>query len=138
MIADVADYSEWKTSRRATGFMFAGILFALKAGLSLGGALSAWIIDAYGTCRTWRRPSARFWHPPRRQRVSGNRTGFVLLCLAVYPIGKTLNLRIQEELVARRRSYSPWRCHSERRGSAAPVPGSHAHSGRADRGPPRR
>ena len=48
MIADVADYSEWKTSRRATGFMFAGILFALKAGLSLGGALSAWIIDAYG------------------------------------------------------------------------------------------
>ena len=48
MIADVADYSEWKTSRRATGFMYAGILFALKAGLSLGGALSAWVIDAYG------------------------------------------------------------------------------------------
>ena len=48
MIADVADYSEWKTSRRATGFMYAGILFALKAGLSLGGALSAWVIDVYG------------------------------------------------------------------------------------------
>src|SRR5271165_2331997 len=48
MIADVADYSEWKTSRRATGFMYAGILFALKAGLSLGGALSAWVINAYG------------------------------------------------------------------------------------------
>ena len=30
MIADVADYSEWKTSRRATGFMYAGILFALE------------------------------------------------------------------------------------------------------------
>jgi hypothetical protein len=48
MIADVADYSEWQTSRRATGFMYAGILFALKAGLSLGGALSAWVLDLYG------------------------------------------------------------------------------------------
>ena len=48
MIADVADYSEWQTSRRAVGFMYAGILFALKAGLSLGGALSAWVIEAYG------------------------------------------------------------------------------------------
>jgi len=60
MIADVADYSEWKTHRRATGFMFAGILFALKAGLSLGGALSAWIIDAYGYVpKTSRSRSAR-------------------------------------------------------------------------------
>ena len=48
MIADVADHSEWVTGRRATGFMFAGILFALKAGLSLGGALSAWIVNLYG------------------------------------------------------------------------------------------
>jgi Na+/melibiose symporter-like transporter len=59
MIADVADYSEWKTSRRATGFMYAGILFALKAGLSLGGALSAWVIDAYGYIRTLHRLSMR-------------------------------------------------------------------------------
>src|SRR5208282_5937097 len=48
MIADVADYSEWKTSRRATGLVFAGVLFALKAGLGFGGALSAWLIGAYG------------------------------------------------------------------------------------------
>ena len=32
MIADVADYSEWRTFRRATGFVYAGIIFALKAG----------------------------------------------------------------------------------------------------------
>ena len=48
MMADVADYSEWKTSRRATGFVFAGIVFALKAGLGLGGALASWILGAYG------------------------------------------------------------------------------------------
>ena len=34
--ADVVDYSEWKTGRRATGIVFATIGFALKLGLSLG------------------------------------------------------------------------------------------------------
>jgi Na+/melibiose symporter-like transporter len=88
--------------------MFAGILFALKAGLSLGGALSAWIIDAYGYV-----PNAA----QSGQALLGIRLGasvypgiamcLVLVCLAVYPIGKALNLRIQEELAERRRSYRP-------------------------------
>jgi Na+/melibiose symporter-like transporter len=104
----VADYSEWKTSRRATGFMFAGILFALKAGLSLGGALSAWVIDAYGYV-----PNA----VQSERALLGIRLGasiypalmlgLVLVCLAIYPIGKTLGLRIQAELAERRRRYQP-------------------------------
>ncbi|HWR13375.1 MAG TPA: MFS transporter [Terriglobales bacterium] len=106
MIADVADYSEWKTYRRATGFMYAGILFALKAGLSLGGALSAWIINAYG-------------YVPNLQQTErallGIRLGaslypalalcVVLVCLVLYPIGKELNIRIQNELMERRKAY---------------------------------
>ncbi|HVS70460.1 MAG TPA: MFS transporter [Phycisphaerae bacterium] len=36
IFADVADYSEWKTGRRATGTIFATIGFALKAGLAIG------------------------------------------------------------------------------------------------------
>ena len=39
MIADVADYSEWKTFRRATAITFAAMIFGLKVGLSLGGSL---------------------------------------------------------------------------------------------------
>jgi Na+/melibiose symporter-like transporter len=94
MIADVADYSEWKTSRRATGFMYAGILFALKAGLSLGGALSAWIINAYGyvpnVVQTERallgiRLGASIY--PALALLLG------LVCLAIYPIGKELGNR---------------------------------------------
>jgi len=106
MIADTADYSEWKTSRRATGFMFAGTLFALKAGLSLGGALSAWIIDAYGYV-----PNVA----QTERALLGIRLGasiypglalvLVIVGLAVYPIGKTLGLRIQDELAQRRKSY---------------------------------
>jgi Na+/melibiose symporter-like transporter len=108
MIADVADYSEWKTHRRATGFMFAGILFALKAGLSLGGALSAWVIDAYGYV-----PNA----VQSQRALLGIRLGasvypaialgLVLVCLAIYPIGKALGLRMQAELTGRRTRYQP-------------------------------
>jgi GPH family glycoside/pentoside/hexuronide:cation symporter len=107
MIADVADYSEWQTSRRATGFMYAGILFALKAGLSLGGAMSAWVIEAYGYV-----PNVA----QSERALLGIRLGAsiypalalvgVLVCLALYPIGKTLGLRIQDELTARRRQYA--------------------------------
>ena len=48
MMGDVADYSEWVNHRRATGFVFAGIVFALKAGLGVGGAICGSIIDAFG------------------------------------------------------------------------------------------
>jgi len=48
MIADVADYSEWKTNRRATAIIFSAMMVGLKAGLSIGGALVAWILSLYG------------------------------------------------------------------------------------------
>lgn len=48
MIADVADYSEWKTNRRATAIIFSAMMVGLKAGLAIGGALVAWILGLYG------------------------------------------------------------------------------------------
>jgi Na+/melibiose symporter-like transporter len=48
MVADVADYSEWKHNRRATAIVFSAMLVGLKAGLSLGGALLTAILAFYG------------------------------------------------------------------------------------------
>lgn len=48
MIADVADYSEWKYNRRATAIIFSAMMVGLKAGLSIGGALVTWILGLYG------------------------------------------------------------------------------------------
>jgi GPH family glycoside/pentoside/hexuronide:cation symporter len=45
---DTADYSEWKTGRRATALIMAASLFALKMGVALGGAILAWILAWYG------------------------------------------------------------------------------------------
>ena len=107
MIADVADYSEWQTSRRATGFMFAGIIFALKAGLGVGGALANWVIGAYGyVANAVQTPHA----------LLGIRLGasifpsllllVVLVCLAAYPISKSLNHQIEQELAERRKKFA--------------------------------
>ncbi|AWG23229.1 MFS transporter [Flavobacterium faecale] len=48
MIADVADYSEWKNNRRATAIIFSAMIFGLKVGLSIGGALGAFLLSRYG------------------------------------------------------------------------------------------
>jgi GPH family glycoside/pentoside/hexuronide:cation symporter len=48
MYADVADYSEWKTNRRATGLIFAASTFSQKLGSALGSAVPAWTLAAVG------------------------------------------------------------------------------------------
>lgn len=47
MIADTADYSEWKFGRRATGLVFSAATFAQKAGWGIGGALAGWLLALY-------------------------------------------------------------------------------------------
>ncbi|PZX16837.1 GPH family glycoside/pentoside/hexuronide:cation symporter [Breznakibacter xylanolyticus] len=48
MYADIADYSEWKTGRRATGLIFSSSSMSQKMGWTLGGALTGWLLAIYG------------------------------------------------------------------------------------------
>jgi len=48
MIADVADYSEWKNNRRATAMVFSAMIFGLKVGLSVGSGLVTFLLSKYG------------------------------------------------------------------------------------------
>jgi GPH family glycoside/pentoside/hexuronide:cation symporter len=47
MIADSADYSEWKSGRRATGLYFSAATFAQKAGWGIGGGIAGWLLTAF-------------------------------------------------------------------------------------------
>ncbi|MEO5944224.1 MAG: MFS transporter [Ferruginibacter sp.] len=47
MIADVADYSEWKNNRRATAIIFSAMMVGLKGGLTIGSALLTKILEVY-------------------------------------------------------------------------------------------
>jgi Na+/melibiose symporter-like transporter len=106
MYADVVDYSEWKTGRRTTGVIYATIMFGLKAGLSLGGALAGWLLAAYGY-------KANVVQTPRallgiRMTISIFPAIFFLVvvsCMFFYEINKKLNIQIQDELAERRQKF---------------------------------
>ncbi len=48
MLADAADYGEWKYGRRSTGLVYSAATFAQKAGFSIGGALTMWMLSGFG------------------------------------------------------------------------------------------
>lgn len=106
MIADVADYSEWKNSRRATGVVYAGIVFALKAGLGFGGAIAGWVLSSYGYVANTAQ-SADALLGIRLCATLYPAIPFLIgaVCLIAYPISKQLNLQIQDELLERRKKH---------------------------------
>lgn len=104
MIADVADYSEWKNNRRATAIVFSAMIFGLKVGLSVGGALSAWLLGVFG------------YIPDATVQPDSAMTGIRMLVSVIpgliflaaasllfwYPIRKNTELEIERDLAARR------------------------------------
>ncbi|HTS06373.1 MAG TPA: MFS transporter [Candidatus Eisenbacteria bacterium] len=105
MMGDVADYGEWKTRRRATGAVTGGIVFALWAGLALGGAVAGWLLAAYGLVSEADVQSTQ------------TQTGIVLTasiyaglfflataaCLLFYPLSREKNQSIANDLAERRK-----------------------------------
>ncbi|MGB3616652.1 MAG: MFS transporter [Catalinimonas sp.] len=48
MLADAADYGEWKNKRRNTGLVYSAATFGQKAGFSIGGAVAMWVLAYFG------------------------------------------------------------------------------------------
>ena len=103
MLADSADYSEWKTGRRSTGLVFSAATFAQKAGWGIGGALAGWLL-------------AIFQFTPNVEQTETAITGIKLMISVVpgilymscalflffYPINKKMALQMQEDLESRK------------------------------------
>jgi Na+/melibiose symporter-like transporter len=107
MMADVADYSEWRTRRRATGFVFAGIVFALKAGLGVGGAICGWLLAAYGYVPNVVQTDHALFGIRMTASIFPAITFFIgVAALSFYGISKKLSLQIQDELAERRKAFA--------------------------------
>lgn len=104
MIADVADYSEWKNDRRATAIIFSAMIFGLKIGLSIGGSLVAGILAAYGYDADLATQSAAAVNGIRLSISVFPGVVFLLgvACLFFYEINKKMEDKIQLELEKRR------------------------------------
>jgi len=106
MIADVADYSEWKNNRRATAIVFSAMILGLKAGLTIGGSLVAGLLAYYGYEASLPAQNA--------ETVEGIKTAVsvfaslpffaAVACMFLYAINKPLETQIETDLNARRKS----------------------------------
>ena len=106
MIGDVADHIEYENHRRATGFCFSGVVFALKAGLGLGGALAGMLLTAFGyvsgttEVQSWEAVQGIRWVSSVIPALLFA-VGVIALCY--YPITKAYNEMMQGDLAERRK-----------------------------------
>lgn len=107
MMADVADLTEWRTGRRATAMTFAATVFALKLGLSIGGAVAGWLLDAAGYVPNAEAQSAEALHAIRLLMSVVPALMFLLAvgALAYYGIGRREEVEMGEELARRRAGF---------------------------------
>ena len=106
MIADVADHSEYVNYRRATGFVFAGVVFALKAGLGIGGAILGFLLSGFGYVSgagTAQTESAIHGIILSSSLIPAATFFIRVIALYFYPITKAYNEEMQAELTERRK-----------------------------------
>lgn len=103
MYADCADYTEWKTGRRATAMTFSAATFSQKLGGALASAAIAWTLAAMG-------------YVANQAQSDASRLGIVLLLTVIpglvallaawvmrfYPLDDTVLATVQRELRQRR------------------------------------
>ena len=76
-MADTVDYGHWKTGVRITGLVYSSIIFFIKLGLALGGALAGWLLALYH-------------YQPAIEQTAATKQG-ILLSFSLYPaIGSIL------------------------------------------------
>ena len=105
MIADVADHMEYVHFRRATGFVFAGVVFALKAGLGVGSAILGFLLSGFGyiSGAGIEQSESAIQGIVLSSSLIPAVTFFIgVVALFFYPITKQFNQRMQGELAERR------------------------------------
>ena len=105
MVADVADHIEYLNHRRATGFCFSGVMFALKLGLGFGGALAGLLLSFFGYVPGG--VAVQGETAVQGIRLVASIVPAALFCiglaaLAFYPITMRYNENMQAELASRR------------------------------------
>jgi len=103
MYADIADYSEWKTGRRATGLIFSSSSMSQKLGWTIGGALTGWLLAAFGfAANTAQNVTAQNGIILMLSFLPAVGTILSVLCIAIYPLTEDKVKKITDDLNIRR------------------------------------
>jgi glycoside/pentoside/hexuronide:cation symporter, GPH family len=107
MMGDVADWGEWKTGRRATATVTSAVVFALWAGLALGGWITGLLFDAYGyVANAAQTPNSLMGIRLVASVYAGLAFLAVAICLAFYPMTQAKTRQMADELAERRKKFS--------------------------------
>jgi glycoside/pentoside/hexuronide:cation symporter, GPH family len=105
MIADTADYGEWKNGRRITGLTFSAGTFSHKAGAAVGGAAAAFVLGMSGYEANVAQTEEALGGIRLLMGVVPAVMGAMTAVFGIfYPIDGKLEKRMETELAERRRS----------------------------------
>jgi Na+/melibiose symporter-like transporter len=107
-MGDVADYGEWKTGRRASGTVTSAVVFALWAGIALGGAIAGWLFSFYGfvSDAAVQTAQAQSGILLTASVYAGLAFFAAAALLFLYPLTSEKNKSIANELTERRKSFA--------------------------------
>ncbi len=102
MYADSADYTEWKTGRRATAMTFSAATFSQKLGGALGSAVMLWVLAMIGYVAREAQSDASQQGIALLQTVIPGVIAFIaVFVVSFYPLTNDKLEQIQAELKAR-------------------------------------
>lgn len=108
MYADTADYSEWRTGRRATGLIFAAATFSLKLGSAFAGWTTGQLLDRFGYTANQMQTTESLRGIVFLMSVVPGALGLLAAATATfYPLGDERMRGIETDLEARRASARP-------------------------------
>lgn len=103
MYADAADEIEWKHGRRITGLVYAGVLFSMKMGIALGGALIGWVLAGFGFIpNIVQSPHTLLGIKIAFSLLPAGISVIPIVCLFFYPLTDERLVEIEGELASRR------------------------------------
>lgn len=108
MLADTADYGEWRFDRRTTGLIFAAGTGALKFGWTIGGALSGWLLKFYGYhANVTQTPEALLGLRSLMSWIPALGAAATVAVACFYPISAATEQSMGSDLEARKRGAVP-------------------------------
>ncbi|GBD93892.1 inner membrane symporter YicJ [bacterium BMS3Abin05] len=103
MLADAADYSEWKNNRRATGLVFSAGTLSIKFGSGVAGALIGGILALFGyVANVTQSAHALLGIRLLMSMLPAAAALLALIAFSFYKIDDNLLLKIQKDLAVRK------------------------------------
>ncbi len=107
MYADAADYSEWKSGRRATGLVFSASSFSQKEGWAIGAAVSMGLMSWFGFRANIEQTPETLQGLKSLMSLIPVVFGLIsITLLAFYPLGEKVVSQMSADLKARRMTAS--------------------------------